>query len=249
MPGLNQMSSTSSGGASVITLQFSLELVARRRRAGSAGGDQRVGNLPAHRPADAADLQQGQSGRHADPHARRSRRRRCRCRKLQDLADTRLAQKISQLPGVGLVASAAASGRRCASRSNPKALAALRPVARRRAHRDRQRATSNQAKGSFDGPTRASTIDANDQLKSADEYQQLIIAYRNGAPVRLSDVADVVDGAENTRLAAWANATPGDHPQHPAPARRQRHRGRRPHQGAAAAAAGVAARRGRRRRC
>ena len=71
MPGLNQMSSTSSGGASVITLQFSLDSVARRRRAGSAGGDQRVGELPAGRPAAAADLQQGQSGRHADPDARR----------------------------------------------------------------------------------------------------------------------------------------------------------------------------------
>ena len=81
-------------------------------------------------------------------------------------------------------------------------------------------ANINQAKGSFDGPTRASTIDANDQLKSADEYQQLIIAYKNGAPVRLRDVAEAVDGAENTRLAAWANAHAGDHPQHPAPARR-----------------------------
>ena len=110
-------------------------------------------------------------------------------------------------------------------------------------------ANANQAKGSFDGPTRASTIDANDQLKSADEYKQLIIAYKNGAPVRLADVADVVDGAENARLAAWANDDAGDHPQHPAPARRQRDRGRRPHQAAAAAAAGVAAGRGRRRRC
>ncbi len=66
-------------------------------------------------------------------------------------------------------------------------------------------ANTNQAKGSFDGPTRASTIDANDQLKSADEYRSMIVAYRNGSPVRLSDVADVIDGAENSRLAAWAN--------------------------------------------
>ncbi len=69
-------------------------------------------------------------------------------------------------------------------------------------------ANTNQAKGSFDGPTRASTIDANDQLKTADEYQQLIIAYKNGAPVRVSDVADAVEAAENSRLAAWANTTP-----------------------------------------
>ena len=66
-------------------------------------------------------------------------------------------------------------------------------------------ANTNQAKGSFDGPTRASTIDANDQSKVADEYRQLIVAYRNGSPIRLADVADVVDGAENSRLAAWAN--------------------------------------------
>ena len=69
-------------------------------------------------------------------------------------------------------------------------------------------ANTNQAKGSFDGPTRASTIDANDQLKSADEYKSLIIAYKNGSPVRLIDVADVIDGAENVRLAAWANKVP-----------------------------------------
>src|SRR5437773_6451006 len=66
-------------------------------------------------------------------------------------------------------------------------------------------ANTNQAKGSFDGPTRASTIDANDQLKSADEYKSMILAYRNASPVRLIDVADIIDGAENTRLAAWAN--------------------------------------------
>src|SRR4029453_37107 len=66
-------------------------------------------------------------------------------------------------------------------------------------------ANANQAKGSFDGPTRASTIDANDQLQSAAEFRSMIVAYRNGAPVRLVDVANVVDGAENTRLAAWAN--------------------------------------------
>ena len=203
MPGLNQMSSTSSGGASVITLQFSLEPVARRRRAGSAGGDQRGRHPPAGRPAGAADLQQGQSGRHADPDAGDTSKT-LPLPKVQDLVDTRLAQKLSQLPGVGLVS--ISGGQRPAVRiqANPKALAAygldLEDVRTAIAA-----ANVNQAKGSFDGPTRASTIDANDQLKSADEYRSLIVAYRNGAPVRLSDVADVIDGAENTRLAAWAN--------------------------------------------
>ncbi len=80
----------------------------------------------------------------------------------------------------------------------------------------------NQAKGSFDGPTRASTIDANDQLSSEQDYLSVIVGYKNGAPIRVRDIADVVDGAENTKLGAWSNQTPGDYPEHPAPARRQR---------------------------
>jgi len=123
---------------------------------------------------------------------------------VQDLVDTRIAQKISQLPGIGLVS--IAGGQRPAVRvqANPRLLAsynlALDDVRTAIAN-----ANVNQAKGSFDGPTRASTIDANDQLRSADEYRSLIVAYRNNAPVRLSDVADVVDDAENNRLGAWAN--------------------------------------------
>ena len=196
MPGLKQMSSTSSGGASVITLQFSLDAQPRRRRAGGAGGDQRRGQLPAARPAGAADLQQGQSGRRADPHAGAH---------LEDAAaaagagpgrHARSRRRSRSCRASAWSASAAASGRRCASRSNPTALAAygltlddLRTAI--------ATANVNQAKGSFDGPTRAYTIDANDQLQSAAEYRQLVIAYRNGAPVRLTDVADVVDDAEN----------------------------------------------------
>src|SRR5665647_1701091 len=121
--------------------------------------------------------------------------------------DTRLAQKISQLSGGGLVS--ISGGQRPAVRIqvNPKALAAnnlsiddVRTLI--------GAANVNQAKGSFDGPSRASTINANDQLKTAEEYRQLILAYRNGAAIRLGDVADLVDGAENTRLAAWANQRP-----------------------------------------
>jgi len=206
MPGLNQMSSTSSGGASVITLQFSLELsldVAEQevQAAINASGNFLPADLPNPpiynkvNPADTPIITLALSSQTLP------------LPKLEDLADTRIAQKISQLPGVGLVS--ISGGQRPAVRIqvNPKALAAyglsLDDVRTAIAG-----ANTNQAKGSFDGPTRASTIDANDQLKSADEYRQLIIAYRNGAPIRVQDIAEAVDGAENTRLAAWAGATP-----------------------------------------
>jgi multidrug efflux pump len=205
MPGLNQMSSTSSGGASVITLQFSLQLsldVAEQevQAAINASGTFLPSDLPTPpiyskvNPADTPIVTLALTSKTLP------------LPKLYDLADTRLATKLSQLPGVGLVS--LSGGQRPAVRiqANPKALAAyglsLDDVRTAIAN-----ANTNQAKGSFDGPTRASTIDANDQLKSADEYRSLIIAYRNGSPIRLSDVADTVDGAENSRLAAWANET------------------------------------------
>jgi multidrug efflux pump len=205
MPGLNQMSSTSSGGASVITLQFSLELsldVAEQevQAAINASGNFLPTDLPNPpiynkvNPADTPILTLALTSQTMP------------LPKLEDLADTRIAQKISQLPGVGLVS--ISGGQRPAVRIqvNPRAIAAyglsLDDVRTAIAN-----ANTNQAKGSFDGPTRASTIDANDQLKSADEYRQLIIAYRNGAAIRLADVADTVDAAENSRLAAWAGTT------------------------------------------
>jgi multidrug efflux pump len=207
MPGLVQMSSTSSAGASVITLQFSLELeldIAEQevQAAINAGTSLLPQDLPAPpiyskvNPADAPILTIAVTSRTLP------------LPQVQSLADTRLAQKISQLAGVGLVT--LSGGQRPAVRvqANPSALAAygmnledLRTAI--------GAANVNQAKGSFDGPSRASTIDANDQLKSADEYRKLIIAYKNGRPIMLSDVADVVDGAENARLAAWANDSPG----------------------------------------
>jgi multidrug efflux pump len=203
MPGLNQMSSTSSGGASAITLQFSLALsldIAEQevQAAINAAGNLLPTDLPTPpiynkvNPADAPILTLAITSKTLPLH------------KVQDLIDTRLAQKMSQLPGVGLVS--ISGGQRPAVRiqANPKALAAygmslddLRTVI--------GNANVNQPKGSFDGPARASTIDANDQLKSADEYKQLIIAYKNGAAIRVADVADAVDDAENVRLAAWAN--------------------------------------------
>ncbi len=205
MPGLNQMSSSSSGGASVITLQFSLDLkldVAEQevQAAINAAGSFLPPDLPTPpiyskvNPADAPILTLAVTSRTLP------------LPKVQDLVDTRLAQKISQLPGVGLVT--LSGGQRPAVRiqTNPKALAAL-GLSLDDVRSAVANANVNQAKGSFDGPFRASTIDANDQLKSVDEYRRLIVAYRNGGPVRLEDVADVVDGAENVRLAAWADQT------------------------------------------
>ena len=206
MPGLNQMSSTSSGGASVITLQFSLELsldVAEQevQAAINASGSFLPADLPNPpiynkvNPADTPIITLALTSSTLP------------LPKLEDLADTRIAQKISQLPGVGLVS--ISGGQRPAVRIqvNPKALAAY-GLSLDDVRMAISNANTNQAKGSFDGPTRASTIDANDQLKSADEYRQLIIAYKNGAAVRVQDVADAVDAAENSRLAAWANTTP-----------------------------------------
>ncbi len=206
MPGLNQMSSTSSGGASVITLQFSLALsldIAEQevQAAINAGANLLPADLPAPplyskvNPADTPIMTLSITSKTL------------LLPQLQSLADTRLAQKISQLPGIGLVT--LSGGQRPAVRiqANPTALAAynLNIEDIRSAIGS---ANANQAKGSFDGPTRAYTIDANDQLRSAAEYKAIIVSYKNGAPVRLTDVADVIDDAENVRQAAWVNESP-----------------------------------------
>ncbi|MFZ1608547.1 MAG: efflux RND transporter permease subunit, partial [Rhodoferax sp.] len=206
MPGLAQMSSTSSGGASVITLRFDLSLsldVAEQevQAAINAGSNLLPNDLPMPpvyskvNPADAPIMTIAVTSP-ALPVIR-----------VHDLVETRLAQKISQVPGVGLVS--IAGGRRPAVRiqANPTALAAL-GLSLDDVRNAIGAANVNQAKGSFDGPLRASTIDANDQLKTAAEYATLVIAYKNGNPVRLQDVARLVDDAENLRLAAWADATP-----------------------------------------
>jgi len=206
MPGLKQMSSTSSGGASVITLQFDLDLsldVAEQevQAAINASGSFLPADLPNPpiynkvNPADTPIMTLALTSSTMP------------LPKIEDLADTRLATKLSQLPGVGLVS--VTGGQRPAVRiqANPTALAAY-GLSLDDVRTAISNANTNQAKGSFDGPTRASTIDANDQLKSAEEYKSMIIAYRNGSPVRLTDVADVIDGAENNRLAAWANELP-----------------------------------------
>ncbi|HLQ38178.1 MAG TPA: MdtB/MuxB family multidrug efflux RND transporter permease subunit [Planctomycetota bacterium] len=206
MPGLKQMSSTSSGGASVITLQFSLELkldVAEQevQAAINAGSNLLPTDLPAPpvyskvNPADAPILTLGLVSKTLP------------LPQVQNLADTRLAQKLSQLPGVGLVT--LSGGQRTAVRvqANPKALAAV-GLNLEDVRTAISTANVNQAKGSFDGPARAWTIDANDQLRSADDYRAIIVTWKNGAPVRLGEVATVIEDAENQRLAAWMNEVP-----------------------------------------
>ena len=247
MPGLNQMSSTSSGGASVITLQFSLDALARRRRAGGAGGDQRVGQLPADRPAEPADLQQGQSGRHADPDARadvedaaaaEARGPRRHADRAEDLAAPRRRPRQHQRrPAPGRAHPGQSEGAR-----------RLRPLARRRAHRDRQR-QHQPGEGQLRRPDarvddrRQRPAQVGRRVPAADHRLQ---ERRAGPPLRRRRRRRRRREHAPRRL---GEHDAGDHPQRPAPARHQRDRGRRPHQEAAAAAAGVAAAGGRRRRC
>ncbi|AXV79568.1 MULTISPECIES: MdtB/MuxB family multidrug efflux RND transporter permease subunit [Ralstonia solanacearum species complex] len=206
MPGLKQMTSSSSGGASVITLQFDLSLsldIAEQevQAAINAAGNLLPTDLPMPpiyskvNPADAPILTLAITSKTLP------------LPKLEDIVDTRVAQKLSQLPGIGLVS--ISGGQRPAVRiqANTQALAAL-GLSIDDIRTAIGNANVNGAKGSFDGPMRASTIDANDQLRSAAEYNTMIVAYKNGAPIRLTDVAQIIDGAENSKLAAWANATP-----------------------------------------
>ena len=203
IPGLNQMLSTSSGGASVITLQFALNLdidVAEQgvQAALNAAGNLLPADLPAPptyskvNPADAPVITLAVTSATMP------------LPQVQDLIDTRLAQKLSQLPGVGLVT--ISGGERPAVRiqANMPALTAL-GLGMDDLRAAIGSANVNTPKGSFNGPTQASSIDANDQLKSAADYARMIVGYKNGAPIRLSDVATIVDGAENVDLAAWAN--------------------------------------------
>ncbi|MDB5983417.1 MAG: Acriflavin resistance protein, partial [Pseudomonas sp.] len=203
MPGLTQMASTSSGGASVITLRFSLDLnmdVAEQEVQAAINGATNL--LPTDLPAPPVYNKVNPADTPVLTLAITSKT--MLLPKLNDLVDTRMAQKISQISGVGLVSIAGGQRQAVRIKVHPEALAAnslnLADV------RTLIGASNvNQPKGSFDGPSRVSTLDANDQLKSPQEYADLILAYKNGAPLRLKDVADIVDGAENERLAAWAN--------------------------------------------
>ncbi len=206
MPGLTQMTSASSGGSSIITLQFSLDLsldVAEQevQAAINAAFTFLPRDLPTPpvyskvNPADAPILTLALTSKTLT------------LPQVEDMADTRFAQKISQLPGVGLVS--LSGGQRPAVRihSNPTALAAY-GLTLEDVRTAVSAANVNQAKGGFDGPRQAYIIGANDQLFSSKDYRPLIIAYRNNAPIHLSDVADVIDDAENVNQAAWINTSP-----------------------------------------
>ena len=206
VPGLTQMTSSSSEGCSVITLRFALELnidVAAQQvqaaiNVASTFLPRDLPNPPIYtktNPADAPILTLALSSDTLP------------LSKVEDLADTRLAQKISQLSGVGMVSISGGQKPAIRIQANPMALSAL-GMNMEDLRTALVAANINQAKGSFDGSRQAYTIGANDQLLSSDQYRQLIIAYRPGGPVKLTDVADVTDGIENIRQAAWMNETP-----------------------------------------
>ncbi|MBZ5516221.1 MAG: efflux RND transporter permease subunit [Acidobacteriia bacterium] len=206
VPGLQQMTSTSSNGLSVITLQFNLSLnidVAEQevQQSINASGTYLPPDLPTPpiysktNPADTPVLTLALTSKELP------------LTKVEDLADTRLAPKISQLPGVGLVSISGGQKPAVRIQVNPTVLASyglnmedLRSVL--------IAANVNQAKGNFDGPHESYQIGANDQLLSSSDYAPLVVAYRNGSPVKLSDLANIVDEAENVRQAAWMNDVP-----------------------------------------
>ncbi len=206
VPGLTQMTSSSSESLSVITLRFALELnidVAAQQvqaaiNVASSFLPRDLPNPPIYtktNPADAPILTLALSSDTLP------------LSKVEDLADTRLAQKISQLGGVGMVSISGGQKPAIRVQANPMALSAL-GLNMEDLRNALAAANVNQAKGSFDGSRQAYTIGANDQLLTSEQYRQLIIAYRPGGPIRLTEVADVTDGIENVRQAAWMNETP-----------------------------------------
>ena len=212
MPGLSQMSSTSSSGASVITLQFDLSLgldIAEQevQAAINAAGTFLPSDLPAPpiyakvNPADAPILTLAITSKTMP------------LTEVEDMVETRLAQKISQMPGVGLVSLSGGQRPAVRIRLNIESLAGygLNLDDMRTAVGN---ANVNTPKGSFDGPQRSYTVNANDQLKSAKDYENVVVAYKNGAPVRLSDIATVEDSAENIKLGAWMGITNTDEKPH-----------------------------------
>src|SRR3989475_10993306 len=206
VPGLTQMSSTSSLGSSLITLQFGLEQnidveeqqVQAAINAATTYLPRDLPNPPIYskvNPADAPILTLALSSDTLP------------LSKVEDLADTALAQKISQLPGVGLVSISGGQKPAVRIQANPTALASY-DLSLEDVRTALAAANVDQAKGALDGPRQSFTIGANDQLTSSKQYNQVVIAYRNGAPVRLSDIATAVDSAENVKQAAWMNTTP-----------------------------------------
>ncbi|HUD47768.1 MAG TPA: multidrug efflux RND transporter permease subunit [Candidatus Baltobacteraceae bacterium] len=206
VPGLNQMTSISSGGSSIITLQFALYLnidVAEQEVQASINAAQTY--LPAGLPAPPIYSKSNPADAPILTLALKSDT--IPLSQVEDLADTRLAQKISQLSGVGLVTIVGGQKPAVRVQANPTQLSSyglnLEDL------RSALTATSiDQAKGNFDGAQLSYQINANDQLSTVADYNKLVVAYRNGAPVMLSDVAKAVDGAENSKQAAWMNDKP-----------------------------------------
>lgn len=203
MPGLDQMSSTSSGGASVISLRFSLDIeldVAEQevQAAINAASNLLPNDLPAPpvynkvNPADSPVLTLAITSKSVP------------LPQVNDLVDTRMAQKIAQISGVGLVSVGGGQRPAVRIRANPQALAAA-GLTLADVRSMITRSNVNQPKGSIDGPSRITQLDANDQLRSAEDYAELIIAHNDGRVLKLSDVAEIIEGAENNRLAAWAD--------------------------------------------
>jgi multidrug efflux pump len=206
LQGLSQMTSSSSGGTSVVVLQFALSLnidVAEEEVQSAINASQNFlpANLPSPpiysktNPADAPVLTLAATSSTIP------------LSQVEDLVDTRLAPKISQLSGVGLVTISGGQKPAVRIQANPAALSSyginmedLRTAV--------TQSSVNAAKGNFDGPRQDYQIDANDQLVTSKDYRKVVVAYRNGAPVMLTDVANIVDGVENTNQAAWMNKTP-----------------------------------------
>jgi hypothetical protein len=237
VPGLNQMLSTSSEGASVITLQFALSLsidVAEQDVQEAINAAQSY--LPAQLPTP-PDLQQGQPGRRPDPDPGAHLGLDPPVPKVEDYTDTRLAEKISQLPGVGAVTISGGQKPAVRIQVNPTQLASY-GLSLEDVRTALVAASLDAAKGSFDGPNQSYQIGANDQITTSDDYSKLVIAYRNGSPVMLKSVAKVVDGVENTQASAWMNKVPAVIVNIQRQPGRQHHRRRGPHQGAPAQAEG-----------
>jgi multidrug efflux pump len=206
VPGLSQMTSTSSLGSSIITLQFNLnenidveeQQVQAAINAATTYLPRDLPNPPIYSKVNPADSPIITLALTSDT---------LPLSKVEDLADTALAQKIAQLPGVGLVSISGGQKPAVRIQANPTALASY-GLSLEDIRTALAAANVNQAKGVLDGPRQSFTIGANDQLSTSSEYNSIVVAYKDGAPVRLSDIATAVDSAENVKQAAWMNTTP-----------------------------------------
>ena len=206
VPGLSQMTSTSSDGSSVIVLQFSLELnIDVAEQEVQAGINAAQSYLPADLPTPPIYSKTNPADTPILTLALTSKT--IPLSQVEDLADTRLAQKIAQLPGVGLVSISGGQKPAVRVQVNPTALSSY-GINLEDVRTALQSTSLNSALGNFDGPHQDYQINANDQLLTSQEFANVVIAYHNGSPVRLSDVAHVVDDVENVRQAAWMNETP-----------------------------------------